>query len=85
MPSYLVEMYVPRACRGDADAFGRRTRIAAEQMSRRGVSIRLVRTTEVPDDETCFQLVEAPSAADVSELCRLAELGHVRIVPAIET
>ena len=85
MPSYLVEMYVPLAHAGEADAAGRRARIAADEMSRRGVPIRLVRTTVLPDDETCFHLVEALSQGEVGELCRLAGLGHVRIVPAVET
>jgi len=30
-------------------------------------------------------LVEASSAAEVNQLCRLAGLGHVRIVRAVET
>ena len=85
MPRYLVEIYVPRARGDDADASGRRARIAAEAMSRRGVPIRLVRTTVLPDDETCFHLVEAASPGEVGELCRLAGLGRVRIVAAVES
>ena len=85
VPSYLVEMYVPRARAGDAHASGRRARAAAEEMSHGGVPIRFVRTTALPDDETCFHLVEAPSSAEVGALCRRAGLGHVRIVHAVET
>jgi hypothetical protein len=40
--------------------------------------------TFVPDDETCFHVFEAASAEIVSELCRRAELGSPRIVPAVE-
>jgi hypothetical protein len=43
-----------------------------------------VRATFLPDDETCFHLVEAPSAEAVAELSRRAGLGRARIVPVVE-
>jgi len=48
------------------------------------VAIRYVRTTFLPDDETCFHLFEAVSANAVEELSRRASLGRARVVPAIE-
>jgi hypothetical protein len=36
------------------------------------------------DDETCFHVFEAASAQIVHEVCRRAELGSPRIVPAME-
>jgi uncharacterized protein DUF4242 len=85
MRSYLVETYVPRSRAADAQAAGRRVESAAASLSGRGVVVRYVRTTLLPDDETCFHLVEAPSADAVRELCRLADLAHARIVGAVET
>ena len=84
MPSFLVEAYLPRSQPDEAQAAGRRTRAAANALSREGTPVRYVRTTFLPDDETCFHLVEAVSTEVVEELSRRAELGHTRIVPAIE-
>ena len=85
MPSYLVEVYVPRARAGEAHAAGDRARAAAEQFSREGAEVRYVRTTFLPDDETCFHLFEASAPAAVEEVVRRATLGDGRIVPAIES
>ena len=41
--------------------------------------------TYLPDDETCFHVFEAASTDIVEEAGRCAELGRVRIVPAVET
>jgi hypothetical protein len=85
MRSYLVETYVPRSRPGEAEAAGRRVESAAASLSGTGIPVRYVRTTLLPDDETCFHLVEAPSADAVREVCRLADLAHGRIVGAVET
>lgn len=85
MPSYLVEAYLPRSRAHEARASGGRARAAAEELSREGMPIRYVRTTFLPDDETCFHLFEAPSVEVVEEASSRAELGHTRVVPAIET
>ena len=84
MPSYLVEAYIPRSHAQEASAAGRRARAAAEELSRAGVSVAYVRTTFLPNDETCFHLFEAASAEVVEEACNRAELGRARVVPAIE-
>jgi hypothetical protein len=84
MRSYLVEVYVPRARGRDASAAARRLREAVAELSERGTPIRHVRTTFLPDDETCFHLVEAASSDVVGEVCQRAGLGHVRIVVAVE-
>ena len=59
MQTYLVELYVPRTPRGDAAASGARARAAAVELAREGVRIDYLRTTFLPDDETCFHLVAA--------------------------
>ena len=84
MRSYLVEMYVPRSRRHEASATGRRARAAAQELSREGVPIRYVRSTFLPDDETCFHLFEAASAEVVEKAVRRAELGRARVVHAVD-
>ena len=84
MPTYLVEAYIPRSHAREARAAGRRARAAAEELSREGTSVWYVRTTFLPDDETCFHLFEAVSADAVEEVARRADLGRARVVPAVE-
>jgi hypothetical protein len=84
MPKYLVETYVPRRDADAARAAGRRARAAARQLSGEGKSVRYVRTTFLPRDETCFHIFEAASEEAVTEVCRRAEVDSPRIVPALE-
>jgi hypothetical protein len=84
MPSYLVETYVPRRRAHELDAVGREIRAAIAELACEGVVVRYVRTTLLPDDETCFHVLEASSAEAVERICRLAGLGLVRVVTAIE-
>jgi hypothetical protein len=84
MATYLVEAYMPRSHAQEARAAGRRARAAAEELTREGTSVRYVRTTFLPDDETCFHLFEAVSADAVEELARRADLGRARVIPAVE-
>ena len=84
MPSYLVEAYMPHSHAHEARAAGRRARAAAEELSREGEPIRYVRTTFLPEDETCFHLFEAASTDAIEEVSRRAELGRARVVPAVE-
>jgi Protein of unknown function (DUF4242) len=82
--SFLVEAYVARSGLDDARTAAGRARAAAEQLSLEGTPVRYVRTTFLPDDETCFHLIEAPSAEAVAELGRRAALCQPRIVAAFE-
>jgi Protein of unknown function (DUF4242) len=82
--SYLVEIYVPGTQAQDARAAAQRARAAAQTLSREGISVRYVRTTLLPGDETCFHVFEAASYDAVAEACRLAGLETPRIVPAVE-
>ena len=84
MPSYLVELYLPRSRPHDVGLSEGRARNAADELSREGTPIRHVRTTFLPDDETCFHVFEAESVAAVDEACVRARLGNVRIVRAVE-
>ncbi len=82
MPSYLVETYLPRA--EDARIAARRALEVAGQLSGEGRSVRYVRTTFLPSDETCFHVFVADSEDAVAEACRRAGLRSPRIVPALE-
>jgi hypothetical protein len=49
-----------------------------------GIAVRYVRTTFLPDDETCFHIFESASEDAVGEACRRAGIRSGRIVPAVE-
>ena len=85
MPTYLVEAYMPRSQGREAHAAGCRARAAAGELSREGIAVHYVRTTFLPDDETCFHVFVAESAASVEAVSRRAALGHARVVRAVET
>jgi hypothetical protein len=84
MTRFLAEVYVPRTRADDSSRAARCARAAAKQLSREGTSVRYVRTTLLPDDETCFHVFEAPSADAVGEVGRRAGLSWARIVAAVE-
>ena len=84
MPRYLVESYIPRSRAMEARAAGRDARTAAEALAREGTQVRYVRTTLLPDDETCLHIFEAASEDAVGEVCRRAGIDTGRIVPALE-
>ena len=84
MPSYLVETYAPRDRARELEAVGRGIRAAIAELTGEGVVVRYVRTTLLPDDETCFHVLEAASPEVVERVCRRAGLDRVRVVPAVE-
>jgi hypothetical protein len=84
VPSYLVETYVPKALALDAAAAAEGVRAAARDLSVDGAGVRHVRTTILPEDETCFHVFVADSPDEVAEACRRAGLRSPRIVPALE-
>jgi hypothetical protein len=85
VPSFLVELYLPRSTAEDAQTAGKRASAAAAELSAEGVPIHYVRTTFLPDDETCFHVFAAESAEAVEEVCRRAALVHARVALALET
>ena len=82
MREFLIELYVPRADRGGAEAAAERVRLAAEELTREGTPVRYLRSIFVPEDETCFFLCEAASIEAVRETARRADLRFERIVEA---
>ena len=85
LPNYLIEVYLPRSRADDACVDGSRVRAAADELSREGVPVQYVRTMFVPDDETCFHLIDAPTLTAAEEVSRRAALGHARIATAVES
>jgi Nickel responsive protein SCO4226-like len=60
-------------------------RAAAEALTREGLSARYLRSIFIPEDETCFFLLEAGSADAVREVTRRAGLESGRIAEALDT
>ena len=84
MPYFLIEVYIPRARAHEADSTGRRIRAAIDALHGADVDFRFVRTMLLPEDETCFHVVDAPSVAAVQHICKHAGLSSIRVVSAIE-
>lgn len=83
MAQYLAELYLSRTEPDGAREAADRVRSAAEALSREGTAIRYLRTIFVPEDETCFLLYEAPSAADVLAANSRAGVVVQRVAEAV--
>jgi hypothetical protein len=85
VPSYLVETFLPRGAAGERTARERRARSAAEELTRKGTSVRFDRAIHVPEDEICFFVFHAPSSENAALAARLAEVGPLRVVEAVSS
>jgi hypothetical protein len=74
MTEFILELYVPRHEPAAVAAATERLAAAATELTAEGRSARLVRSIFVPEDETCFLLVEGDGIDDVRELARRAAL-----------
>jgi hypothetical protein len=85
MTEFMLELYVSKTNCANCDtiaATAERFAHAASELSAQGARVRLLRSILVPEDETCFLLVEAPTAEDVRETARRAALPFERVVEA---
>ena len=82
MAEYLVECYVAKGDHRAAQQHAEHADRAIAELTREGRSVRCVRSIFVPEDETCFLLYEAPSAAVVAEALHRAGLRHEHISAA---
>ena len=78
MARYLAEVYTPN--RGDAVA---RTRADAATLAG-SPGVRYVRAILVPEDETCFHVLDAASADIVDGAAREGSVRVERIAEAVE-
>jgi Protein of unknown function (DUF4242) len=82
MTEFLVELYVSKTDREAIEAGWEALNRAAAGLTAEGRPVRLVRSIFVPEDETCFVLVEAATAETVRETARRAALACERVVEA---
>lgn len=79
---FMVEVYVTteaaRAVPGSEEVAA-----AAEQLTREGRRVRLVRSIFVPEDETCFYIFQAQTSDAVREAATRAGLRFDRVRKAV--
>ena len=82
MPSFLLELYLPRS-RGveEVAALAQRAAAAATQG---GSPVRYVRSMHLPEDETCFLVFEAPSREVLLDAAHRTGLTEARAIQAVE-
>jgi hypothetical protein len=85
VPSYLVETFLQRGAAGERAARELRAGSAAEELTRKGTSVRFDRTIHVLEDEICFFIFDAPSTQDAALAAQLAEVGTIRVVEAVSS
>lgn len=83
MPSYLVETYLSRTRAVERADRERRADAAARELTESGIPVRFVCSIDVPGDETCFVVVEAPSLPAAEHAAQVAGLDPVRVVEAV--
>jgi hypothetical protein len=84
MKEYMVELYMSRADPRAVERAAHLTRRAAEQMSRLGTPVRFLRSIYVAEDETCFFLYAAESAAAACEAARATGRPFEHVVEVVE-
>jgi hypothetical protein len=78
---YLAELYLPSSA--SAAEMAALARTGAARAARSGAVVRFVQTVFVPEDECCYVLYEAGSAADVAAAASHAGLEFDRVSPAV--
>lgn len=83
MKTYLGEAYLPRSRAAALDEAVKRLQASAGPADG-APAVRYVRSTFVPEDETCFHIFEADSAEAVRKAGERASVTFDRIVEAVE-
>jgi hypothetical protein len=82
MPEFLAETYAPRGDGGIPAPSAADIALAAAHASGPQGTVRFLGAIAVPEEETCFWLYQAPSAAAVRAAMTAAGLRPERITPA---
>ena len=82
MRTYLVECYLPAFTGDQLELLTTRAGAAVMSMQARGIQVRQLGYTFLPEEETVFCLIEATSIETVEELSRRASIPTARIVEA---
>jgi hypothetical protein len=80
MPNYLLELYLPHDRAVDPHALARGAQRAAEQ----GAGVRFLRSIVLPDEELCFHVFDAATAASVAEIGSRLGMPFERVVQVLE-
>jgi hypothetical protein len=84
VPDYCLELYLADGSKASLSEAAGRARAAAESFEARGRSVRYLRSTYLPEDETCLHFFAAASREDVAEAARRAGLTSDRITRSID-
>jgi hypothetical protein len=82
VPTFLVELYLPRSI--SVHEVAAHARLAAAKAGGVGSGIQYVRSTHVAEEEMCFIAFEAPSRNAVIGVARVAGWEHARVIEALE-
>jgi hypothetical protein len=80
MTEYLVELYVSKTNCAAVALEKERLEHAAAELTAEGSPVRVLQSIFVPDDETCFLLVEAATFENVREIARRSAVRLERVV-----
>jgi Protein of unknown function (DUF4242) len=83
MGIYLVERYLPDIGTDGLRALAERLETASAELRGTGVPVRYLGSLFLPDEESCFCRLEAPSAAAARSLNELAAAPYARISAAV--
>jgi hypothetical protein len=84
VPDYCLELYLAGGSRAALEEAAGRARAAAESFGARGRSVRYLRSTYLPEDETCLHFFAAASGEDVAAAAGQAGLTGDRITHSID-
>jgi hypothetical protein len=84
MPRYLLEHYAPFDPYSDLRGVLTAVERAATSLARDYVDVAHVRTLYVPEDETCFHVLDAPTSSAVLCLALTAGLLNARVTEVVE-
>lgn len=84
MPVYLVERSLPGAQVEHIAAAQKRAIEDGKALTAEGKSVRYIRSTFIPGEQTCMCLFEAATADLVREANERAEVPFTRIVEAVD-